>query len=383
MKYKAFEDFYKESNIKNLVLTQYGDALVSPPFATERCKDYSTLLYIKDNNVEKIELDLPPATSKFNGVAVVDDSLWMIPYGIWDQFNIAVQLKSKEVVYHQINEFGKGQFYWLASGGNTGFSFPLGYEGTNYSLLIKDGSIKTILMETSSHKKKHMGTVFCNNSYWSPPRGDDPGYTSMLEFNGEVFKEHNLTFKHPEITRKYSDLIAYGDILYGLPFGEERGLKEVIEFDTNSKEYCLHNLNMPDFKKKYNCGVLLEDTIVSLPYGDEHDHDSNWGLSFNIKNKSHHVFDIGYSFGGKWRFRSGINFKNNAVFFPTGTPSLPIISFDSQGKKVFEKHFEDYLIGRPIEFDNFLYSIAYNLKSEEHYLMRLDQNYKTEFTTLF
>ena len=39
--YKAFQDFYKEQSIKHMLLVEHNNELLSPPFATEKCKDYS------------------------------------------------------------------------------------------------------------------------------------------------------------------------------------------------------------------------------------------------------------------------------------------------------------------------------------------------------
>ena len=92
--YKAFEDHYKEQPIRHLLLAEHNGALISPPFATELCKDYSKVAVINDRTVEYIDLDLGDATSKFNAVAKVGESSWLIPYAIWDDFNVVVQLEN-------------------------------------------------------------------------------------------------------------------------------------------------------------------------------------------------------------------------------------------------------------------------------------------------
>ena len=378
MKYKAFEDFYKESAIKHLVLAEYQGSLVSPPFSTELCKDYNKLL-IWNKESTYIDLDIPIATSKFNGVEIVGDSLWMIPYGIWDEFNTAVELKNKTPIIHTLPNKGKGQYYSLASHNNIGFSFPLGYSDTDYCIKIEDNKIHQI--EFPCPKKAHMGTTYCNSGFWSPPRSDEPGYTTVVGYRNNEFVKINIDVSK-NTTRKYSDFIAKGNILYSLPFGENKGLLDILEFNTDTFEYHLHKLEILDFSKKYNTGILIKDSIIALPYGDEHENNSYFGLVFNTITKEYKTFDIGLGFGGKYRFRAGIEFDQNAVFFPTGTPSCPIIIVDEMGnikKKIF---LEKYLLGRPIRYQKKLATMAYEIDTGLHYILFLDKNFNLEFVSV-
>ena len=75
------------------MLEEHNDILISPPFATEKCRDYNKIA-VYDKKVYYIDLDLPPATSKTNAVARIKDSSWFIPYAIWDKFNVVVELKN-------------------------------------------------------------------------------------------------------------------------------------------------------------------------------------------------------------------------------------------------------------------------------------------------
>ena len=375
MQYKAFEDFYREHAIKHLVLAEYHGSLVSPPFATELCKDYNKLL-IWNGKPNYVELDIPSATSKFNGAEVIGDSLWMIPYGIWDEFNVALELKDDTSIIHQLPAKGKGQYYSLAGYNNKGFSFPLGYSDTEYCLKIEDGSISQI--DFPCPKKAHMGTVYCNGGFWSPPRSDEPGYTTIVGYRDEEFIKVDISVEKLT-TRKYSDFIAKDNVLYSLPFGETAGLCDIIEFDTETLEYTLHKIDIPDFAKKYNCGVLVKDVIIALPYGDEHGQDSRYGLIFNTVTKEYKVFDIDIGFGGKYRFRSGIEFNNYAVFFPTGTPTCPIMVIDHLGNVKKSISLEGYLLGRPVKYQNRLATIAHELNTGLHYLIFLDANFNLEF----
>jgi hypothetical protein len=105
-----------------------------------------------------------------------------------------------------------------------------------------------------------------------------------------------------------------------------------VEFDTKTNTAQYHTINGVDFAKKYNCGVMLGDNIVAVPYGDELlPLNSNRGLVFNTVTKQSYQFDIGLEFGGKYRFRCGVEFNNHAYFFPSGTPSCPILVIDENG----------------------------------------------------
>jgi len=369
MKYKAFEDWYKEAEVKHLILQDIKGKLVSPPFATELCKDYSTFKFIESND---LNLELPPCTSKTNTCELINDSIWMIPYGIYDNFNIVTQIKNNKPTYHNLPFSGKGQFYNLASNGSEGFSFPLGYEETNIGLHIKNETIDTYPLP-SKGKKLHMGTVFCNHSFWSMPRGDDPGYNTLLEFDGNKIISHEIIGIDNNITRKYTDIIVKGNILYALPFGETAGLNEIVEFNTDTKTYKLHTINGHDFAKKYNTGVLVDDTIIALPYGEDYNNDSNWGLVFNTVTKESFQFDIGLAFGGKYRFRTGIDYKGAAFFFPAGTPSCPIVKVTTTGMIVKELYMKDWLLGRPIIHNNKLCVLGYHLKEKIHRVFYFDE----------
>lgn len=372
MKYKAFEDFYKEEPIKHLVLHNHNNVLVSPPFATEQCKDYSKVMCKDGDHTWFVDLDLPAATSKFNAISSIGDSIWFIPYGIWDDFNVVVQLKDFKPIYHYIDKPGKGQFYSSATDGKTAFSFPLGYEETSYGIHIKDDAVHTIEFDRQEHTKTHMGTVHANGRYWSAPRGDTAGYINMTSFDGVNIETFPINVKNPSVTRKYSDIIVNGNTLYILPFGETAGVSELIEFDTVTNTYKLHELDIPDFAKKYNAGVLVEDTIIALPYGDEHANDSNWGLTYNIVTGKYTTFDIGLSFGGKYRFRSGIAYGGNAMFLPTGTPSCPILTINKHGKILARDMFADHLLGRPIIHKNSVVTMGHNFNDRESYIVTLD-----------
>lgn len=384
MKYKAFEEFYREAQIKHLMLQEYQGVLISPPFCTDKCKDYNRLMIIDNENVKFIELDLPPATSKFSGHALIGDSIWFIPYGIWDHFDVVLQLKDFKPIYHKINRTGKGQFYNMDTDGKTAFSFPLGYEGTNFCLYIKDEQVHTIDFEPQPYLKLHMGTVYCNGRYWSPPRsegGTGPGYINMMSFDGKDVKTYPINVPNTYVTRKYSDMVVVGNTLYALPFGEQPGLNEVLEFNTDTNEYKLHKLDVPDFAKKYNCMVVVDEYIIGLPYGTKDENGSNIGVRFNTIDKTSTAFNIGddFTFGGKYRFRSGVNYNGRAVFLPSGTPTCPVISI-GKDLDMISTHIPGTLLGRPILYKGKLKALGYDI--ENHFLSLFTFEDDLTYTTL-
>lgn len=389
MAYKAFEEFYRSAEIKHLVLHEHNGTLVSPPFGTIKCLEYNNFLTIDQSKINFISLDLPNATSKFNAIETVGDSIWCIPYAIYDSFNVVLQIKNSEPIYHKIDYPGRGQFYSMATDGNTAFSFPLGYEETSFAVYIKDDAIKAIPMPRNSYAKLHMGTVFCNGKYWSAPRSDkienqnyNSGYCDLVSFDHESIKSYNLEFRDNINTRKYSDIVVHKNYLYSLPFGEKSGTTEIIEFDTDSEKYNLYSVEGRDFAKKYNSFTILNDQIIGLPYGDEQSDNSQWAISFDINNKTYRHFNIGdeLSFGGKYRYRSCVNYKDYAFFFPSGTPACPIVKVDADLniKKCFVKN---VLFGRPILYKNYIRTIGYQLESKEHFLYTFDEelNHEKEF----
>lgn len=381
MSYKAFEDFYREAEIRHLVLHKHQDYLVSPPFCTDKCKDYNKFLYFKDGNISFIDLELPPATSKFNGICSIGSSIWAIPYGIFDNFHTILQIENGHPTYHIIDKPGKGQFYSLASDGQQGFSFPLGYEDTAFAIHIKDGQIKLVDFETNGHRKMHMGTVYCNGKFWSAPRGDTEGYSNVVSFDGTTINKYPIEFKQSHILRKYTDFIVRNNKLYALPFGQNAHLDEVLIFDTDTLTYELKQINIPVFFKKFNCGVLVDDTIIALPYGDKGQDNSNYGISFNCDTGESKSFNFSDSlgFGGKYRFRSGIEYNGFAVFFPSGTPAAPLIVLDKQGNNVHRSYYTDYVLGRPIEYNGKLCSIAYEIKTKNQFLLCISSDFTAEF----
>jgi hypothetical protein len=379
MTYKAFEDFYKEAEIKHLVLHQHEDYLVSPPFCTDKCKDYNRFMFYKDGQFEFLDLELSPATSKFNGICSIGDSIWTIPYGLFDDFHTILQIKNKQPIYHTINKPGKGQFYSLASNDKEGFSFPLGYEDTAFTIHIKDDTIFLHDFETRGHRKMHMGTVYCNGKFWSPPRGDTEGYNNVVSFDGNKIETYPIGFSQSHILRKYTDFIVNGDILYALPFGQNAHLDEILVFDTNTLTYRLDQINVPIFFKKFNCGVLINDTIIGLPYGDKHQTNSNYGIVYNCNTGQNKSFDFGIGFGGKYRFRSGIKYHDTAVFFPSGTPAAPILAINQYGEIVETKFFKDYVLGRPILYQDNLWTMGYHIETKAQFLINFDSSLNAVF----
>lgn len=381
MGYKAFEDFYREAEIKHLVLHRHGDYLVSPPFCTDKCKDYNGFMFYKDGTFEFLELDLPAATSKFNGICSIGDSIWTIPYGIFDNFHTILQIKDGQAIYHTIDKPGKGQFYSLASDDEQAFSFPLGYEDTAFAIHIKDDKIILHNFATHGHRKMHMGTVYCNGRFWSPPRGDTEGYINIVSFDGANIVTYPVEFAQTHILRKYTDFIVRGNLLYALPFGQNGHLDQVLIFDTDTNTYSLQQIDIPMFFKKFNCGVLVDDTIIALPYGDKSQSTSNYGLAYNCDTGKSKSFDISESlnFGGKYRFRSGIALEGHAVFFPTGSPSVPLVVLDKEGNNIHRQYYSNYVLGRPIMHQGRVWTIAYEIETKKQFLFALNSSFVAEF----
>ena len=325
MTYKSFEDFYREAEIKHLVIWEDNDVIISPPFCTDQCKDYSKILLLTDK-LNYVYADTPPATSKFNSMAKVNNSLWFAPYGIWDEFNTVLELRENIAISHTIDSSAKGQFYSLASNGTSAFAAPLGYEAVSFALFIKDGNVKQIPMPVSGELKKHMGTVWCNGHYWSPPRGEGYDYNQILKFNPDTEELSFIDVNLPIARRKYSDFIVVGNKLFALPLGRDYELNHVLVLDTTNDSTELVELNVPKFIKKYNAGVLLGNTIVAMPYGHKDSGDANNGLLFNVNTYEHSTFNVGQSFGGKYRFRSGVEFNGLAVFFPSGSQNTEMVA---------------------------------------------------------
>lgn len=380
MKYKAFQDWYHEAKIRHLLLYVHGDSLISPPFATEQCKSYSRVL-VWNGSVSYIDLELPPATSKTNAVIEVDGDLWFIPYGIYDNFNVVVQLKDFKPIYHYIDKPGRGQFYSAASSGHSGFSFPLGYEDTSYGIYITEGSVYTIDFDKGTNTKLHMGCVYSHGKFWSMPRSDELGYTDLVSYDGLSFEKYKVPNIN-NVTRKYTDLIAVDNKLYALPFGETSGLNDVVEFDINTKQFTLHPIGGPDFAKKYNTFVQVNRKIIGLPYGDEHSSDSSLGIVFDVDSKQSLQFDIGMSWGGKYRYRTGISYHGYGFFFPAGTPSCPILKIDQQGNVCGRLQLNNTMVGRPVIYDDQIYVMCYNVEDETQSILAFDKdlNYKVKVT---
>ena len=328
-----------------------------------------------DGTVSYIDTTLPPAVSKTNCTLEINNNTWFIPYGIYENdYNTILEL-SDTVDYHIVEAKGKGQFYSGASNGVTGFSFPLGYEGTQYCLYIKDN--KPTLIPFDSVEKAHMGTVYCNGKYYSMPRGDKPGYNDLVSFDGNNFEYHYIPV-NKDITRKYTDLIAINNTLYSLPFGEQPGLNEVVEFNTVTHEIILHKLNVPDFAKKFNSMVRINNKIIGMPYGDEYCFDSNYGVIFDTVSKDSKIIDIGITHGGKYRYRCGIKYKQYAVFFSAGTPQCPMIVLDDSGTIQKIIHFKYYMFGRPIVYKDRIHVLAYHIVNETHHMFVFDENFYFE-----
>jgi hypothetical protein len=381
MTYKSFEDYYREAEIKHLVLFKHNGCLISPPFCTDRCKDYSRVMIYKNGSCNWIDVDTPPATSKYNSMISIGNSVFFAPYGIWDKFNTVLEINfdTDKEVYHTINSTAMGQFYNMASDGNTAFSAPLGYEEVSFSLFIKDGQVKQIPMPNTGELKKHMGTVWANGFYWSAPRGESYDYDQILKFNPTTEELSFIAADLPKARRKYSDFIIAGDKLFSLPLGRDFDLHQMLIVDTLTDNVELVDLNVPRFVKKYNAGVLLDDVIIALPYGHKDNGDANFGLVFNTITYEHSIFDIGLTFGGKYRFRSGVEYNGVAVFLPTGTPNADIIVVDKTGAILFRKNLLEYILGRPIVHEGLIHTIAYNVITKKHSVLTVDSNYTLNF----
>lgn len=379
MTYKLFQDWYHEANIKHLILHVHDDYLISPPFATKKCETYNKIMKY-DGTVSYIDTELPTGTSKTNCVLNVNNSSWFIPYGIYDEFNTILQLKDTTPIHHSVQSLGKGQFYSGASNGLEGFSFPLGYENTQYCIHIKN-DIVDLVPFPHLVSKAHMGTVYCNGKFYSMPRGDEPGYDKLVSFDGDRIETYTIPVD-PTITRKFTDLVVSNNKLYSLPYGEQSGLLDVVEFDTTSQEIALHRLNVPDYAKKFNCMTLVDDVIIGLPYGDEHADNSNWGVLFNTITKESKSIDIGIGTGGKYRYRSGIKFNNCAWFFPAGTPSCPVLIIDTDGNIIDRKQFNNLMFGRAVIHKDKIHIITYNIETEDHFLYIIDKSFNIESVKL-
>ena len=368
--YKAFEDHYRELDIKHLLLAEHDGELISPPFATELCKDYSKVA-VFSNSVSYIDLDLPPVTSKINATARVNDSTWLIPYGYWDEFRTVVELKGTTPIYHTLDKGGMGQFYGCASNGTTACSFPLGTSNTSFLLYIDEKGLHTQDFDAEM-RKSHMGTAYCNGRYWSMPRGDFRNYNVLVSYDGKDIEKYPIPVDHT-LSRKFTDLIPVGNTLYSLPYGETAGLTQVVEFNTEYNSVSTHELNVPDFAKKYNAQVLVDETIIGVPYGDGDDFESKYGVVFDTVTKQSRPFDIEIGYGGKYRFKCGIAYKGRAIFLPSGTPGLPIISVATDGTFHATRTDNSKLFGRPIIYKEKLYTLVFNTIDNTHSLVTIDE----------
>ena len=164
-----------------------------------------------------------------------------------------------------------------------------------------------------------------------------------------------------------------------MPFGQNGHLNEILIFDTNTLTYKLQQINIPVFFKKFNCGVLVDNVIVGLPYGDKHQSDSNHGIIYNCDTGESKSFNISLGFGGKYRFRCGIQYLNFAVFFPSGTPSAPLIVLDKEGNSIHHQYYSDYVLGRPIVYQDKLWTIGYHIESKNQFLISIDSSFNTVF----
>ena len=368
--YKAFEDHYRELDIKHLLLAEHDGELISPPFATELCKDYSKVA-VFGNSVSYIDLDLPPVTSKINATARVNDSTWLIPYGYWDEFRTVVELKGTTPIYHTLDKGGMGQFYGCASNGTTACSFPLGTSNTSFLLYIDEKGLHTKDFDAEM-RKSHMGTAYCNGRYWSMPRGDFRNYNVLVSYDGKDIEKYPIPVDHT-LSRKFTDLIPVGNTLYSLPYGETAGLTQVVEFNTEYNSVSTHELNVPDFAKKYNAQVLVDETIIGVPYGDADDFESKYGVVFDTVTKQSRPIDIEKGYGGKNRLKSGNAYKGRAIFLPSGTPGLPIISVATDGTFHATKTDNSKLFGRPIIYKEKLYTLVFNTIDNTHSLVTIDE----------
>lgn len=380
MGYKAFQDWYHEANIRHLLLYVYKDKLISPPFATENCKEYSKIL-VWDGDINYIDLDLPPATSKTNAVIEVGGDLWLIPYGIYDKFNVVVQLKDFAPVYHYIDKPGKGQFYSAATSGNSGFSFPLGYEDTSFGIYINSGKVSTVDFNKNGKTKLHMGCVYAAGRFWSMPRSDDPGYIDLVSFDGQQLRSYPLTDINADITRKYTDIVVVGGKLYSLPFGETKGLTEIVEFDIDTEQFSYYTIPGRDFAKKYNAFVQVGSKLIGLPYGGEYNSESDLGIVFDTETKEIIQFSIGIDHGGKYRYRTGVEYKGSAFFFPGGSPSCPVIKVSDTGEVLKKLHIENTMLGRAVVFRDKLWVMCYDVITQRQYVISLDE--ELNYTTVF
>ena len=264
-----------------------------------------------------------------------------------------------------------GQFYGCDSNGTTACSFPLGTSNTSFLLYIDEKGLHTQDFDAEM-RKSHMGTAYCNGRYWSMPRGDFRNYNVLVSYDGKDIEKYPIPVDHT-LSRKFTDLIPVGNTLYSLPYGETAGLTQVVEFNTEYNSVSTHELNVPDFAKKYNAQVLVDETIIGVPYGDADDFESKYGVVFDTVTKQSRPFDIEIGYGGKYRFKCGIAYKGRAIFLPSGTPGLPIISVATDGTFHATKTDNSKLFGRPIIYKEKLYTLVFNTIDNTHSLVTIDE----------
>jgi hypothetical protein len=143
----------------------------------------------------------------------------------------------------------------------------------------------------------------------------------------------------------------------------------------------LQQIDIPVFFKKFNCGVLVDNTIIALPYGDKSQTTSNYGLVYNCDTGKSESFNLSESlnFGGKYRFRSGIEYQGCAIFFPAGSPSAPLVVFDKEGNAIHHQYYSDYVLGRPIKYQDRVWTIAYEIETKKQFLFALNSSFVAEF----
>ena len=345
---------YLDPNYLDPIVCQYKNDLVSLLFTTDN-SNFKVL-----NKNRNIALD---TINKINVCKVVKHDIWLVtPESV-------VQVRNYKPKYYNIDT-DSSQYYSLASNGETAFGF-----GSKFAICLNN-NVEFIEMPTQG-TKLHIGTVYCNGSYWSMPSGKEAGYNSIVEFDGEQINNYPINQINNTISSKYSDITVVGNILYALPFGETAGLNEVVEFNTETKEIKVYKTQCKDFAKKYSCSVLIGDKIIAVPYGE--DNNCNWGLIFDTKTKQ--SINFGVNFRG-YQFRSGIRFNTHAVFFPLETPDCPILKINVNGAVVKEVYLKDYLLGRPIMHNHSLKVIGYHTSTETYHLLEFNEELDYKIHTI-
>lgn len=317
--------------------TVYKNKIYIPPYGLDEIIDFMLVYDTSTDMFEKIQLEVDDSFEKWQRGIVVGDKIFFLPYN--ESKILVVDTKTHSVKYlDTFNDKGK----WVCPHvyKNTIYSLPYG-EHNNFNLAIAlDTETYTrtyINIQSSNDEKKWHTTQLLGNKIIGVPRGEnlENYFPYAIEFDCDTLEyklvdlsNHWEDYDNEKMTnKKFTTLANSNGALYAPPYSENPNFDVMLKFDGNWSS--IRTGIKGTSRKYYSHTVAKNGNIYFPPAG----HDEDWSeMLVILASGEYYTKDLGIGKESKKYFAGIENSQGKIYYVPRGgCVCEPVDTWKNQG----------------------------------------------------